>query len=274
MSYYGLSTGIIESKALVLEYLEQAGPRIVHLIHKPSGFNLLAEIPGAKLKSPSGEYSIHGGHRLWAAPESPGFTYVPDDSGLVVEKIQHGVVLKGAVEVPTGLQKSMEIILDEDSPVVQLNHTLTNMGSRAISCAAWTITVLPIGGIAALPLRENPKSDLLPDRQISFWPYSNISDTRLELSNDELRIQATSLQEIIKVGARCPQGWINYTNHGLCFRKEFEFNAEADYCDMGCNAEIYTNGLIIETESLSGLVSLSPGESIQHNEKWLVYESH
>ena len=273
MSYYDLPTGNIESKTLVLEYLEQAGPRIVRLIYKPSDYNLLAEIPDAKLESPWGEYSIHGGHRLWAAPESPEFTYIPDDLGLIVEKSQYRVVLTGAIEVPTGLQKKIEIILNEDHPEVQLNHILTNMGTKPISCAAWSITVLPPGGLATLPLRTKPESDLLPDRHISFWPYSNISDPRLKLSNDELCIQATSLKDIFKVGARCPQGWINYTNRGLCFRKEFEFNAHAEYCDMGCNAEIYTNGTIIETEALSELVLLSPGESIRHNEKWLVYES-
>ena len=86
MSFYGLPTGSIENDILSLEYLSEAGPRIVRLIYKPLNINLLAEAPDAKLNSPHGDFSIHGGHRLWAAPESPGFTYIPDDSGLAVEK--------------------------------------------------------------------------------------------------------------------------------------------------------------------------------------------
>lgn len=273
MPFYDLPTGMLENQTLRLEYLEQAGPRVVRLIYKPTGNNLLAEIPEVKLKSPRGEYAIHGGHRLWAAPESPGFTYIPDDSGLSIEKTQHGVILTGEIEVPTGLQKKMEIILDADSPEVHLKHSLINRGSEPVNCAAWAITVLPPGGKAILPLRPTDGSEFLPDRQICLWPYASFTDSRLEILDEEMRIKASPRQVPFKVGARCPQGWINYTNNGLCFRKEFFFDPDADYCDMGCNAEVYTNGTIIETESLSGMVRLPPGGSILHNEKWVIFET-
>ena len=273
MTYYNHPTGILENDFLSVEYLSQAGPRIVRLIYKASSNNLLAETPDAKLNSPNGDYTIHGGHRFWAAPESPEFTYIPDDSGLKVEKSASSVNLIGAMEKSTGLQKSIEISLSASSPSVQLKHVLTNCSKKTIICAAWTITVLPAGGKAIMPLRGDPGSNLLPDRQLSFWPYGKFSDTRFHLLDDELQVDVTPAKEIFKVGARCPQGWLSYTNNGIVFRKEFSFDPNAHYPDFGCNAEIYTNGLVVELESLSGLVELKPGQSIHHMEAWLISDA-
>jgi hypothetical protein len=272
MTYFNQPTGTLENDFLSIEYLSQAGPRIVRLIYKAANINLLAETPDEKLKSPHGDYSIHGGHRFWAAPESPEFTYIPDDSGLKVENSVNSVNLIGAIEKPTGLQKTIEISLPASSPSVFLNHVLTNCSKNTIICAVWTITVLPSGGKAIMPLRGEPGSKLLPDRQISFWPYGKFTDPRFHLLDDNLTVDVTPAKEIFKVGARCPQGRLSYYNNNIVFRKEFSFNPSAHYPDFGCNAEIYTNGLIVELESLGGLVELKPGQSIHHSETWLIDE--
>ena len=273
MTYYNQPTGILENDLISLEYLSQAGPRIVRLIYKAANINLLAETPDAKLKSPYGDYSIHGGHRFWAAPESPEFTYIPDDSGLKVERSGKSVSLIGEVEKPTGLQKTLNINLSDINPSISLDHILTNLNNHPIVCAAWAITVLPPNGIANMPLRGEPGSNLLPDRQLSFWPYGKFSDPRFHLLDDNLQVDVTPADEIFKVGARCPLGWLSYSNDDIVFRKEFSFDPNAHYPDFGCNAEIYTNGFIVELESLSGLVELKPGQSIHHQETWLISQA-
>jgi hypothetical protein len=273
MTYFNLPTGTLENDFLILEYLSQAGPRIVRLIYKTTNINLLAETPESKLNSPYGDYSIRGGHRFWAAPESPEFTYIPDDSGLKVEKSANSVILIGKGEEPTGLQKTLEINLPASSPRVLLKHVLTNRSKKTIHCAAWVITVLPAGGKARMPLRGEPGSNLLPDRQLSFWPYGKISDPRFHLMEDGLEVDVTHTEEIFKIGARCPQGVLSYIKNGITFCKQFAFDPKACYPDFGCNAEIYTNGLIVELESLSGLVELRPGQSIHHHETWLISDA-
>jgi len=274
MSFYGLPTDSIENDLLSLEYLTEAGPRVVRLIYKPRNINLLSEAPDAKLNSPYGDYSMHGGHRFWAAPESPEFTYVPDDSGLVVERSSGSVSLIGLMEAAVGLQKRIDIKLPGNSPVVDLHHTLTNRGSKPVSCAAWALTMLPAGGIATMPLRGDPGSRFLPDRQIAFWPYTKFNDPRLTLLDDRLQVEASADPQIFKVGARCPQGWISYASKGITFKKEFAFDGAANYTDFGCNAEIYTDGVNIELESMSGLVELSPGRSIHLQATWSVSETN
>lgn len=270
MSYYNLQTDSIENKFLKIEYLIDRGPRIVRLIYKPTKVNLLAEVPGVKLNSPYGEYTVHGGHRVWAAPESPEFTYIPDDNGLTVSKGEGHVRLTGAVEFATGLQKTIEIELVNGAPEVNFRHTLTNKGSNPVTCALWVITMLPAGGSATMPLRGRPGSPLQADRQIGIWPYTRLNDPRLQITDEELRININDRPDIFKIGSRCPQGWLTYLYNGILFRKEFKFDHGAIYQDMGCNAEIYTDGKIIELESLSGLVTLNPSQSIRHDETWKI----
>ena len=42
----------------------------------------------------------------------------------------------------------------------------------------------------------------------------------------------------------------------------------ANYPDDGCNFETYTNHEMLEIESLGPLVTLAPGESSAHQERW------
>ncbi len=50
MTYYNQPTGTLENEFVSVEYLSQAGPRIVRLIYKAANINLLAETPDAKAK--------------------------------------------------------------------------------------------------------------------------------------------------------------------------------------------------------------------------------
>ncbi len=44
------------------------------------------------------------------------------------------------------------------------------------------------------------------------------------------------------------------------------------YPDFGCNCETYTAGTFIELESLGPLEVVAPGESVQHLERWSLFE--
>src|SRR6185436_7407546 len=91
--YYGLPTHILCNQHLRLEFLAQAGPRIVRFSPADSKENLFAEVPDFKVDTPHGAYSFHGGHRLWHSPESLARTYIADDTGLQVEPLPDGVRL-------------------------------------------------------------------------------------------------------------------------------------------------------------------------------------
>jgi hypothetical protein len=52
------------------------------------------------------------------------------------------------------------------------------------------------------------------------------------------------------------------------FVKKIEHIEGGKYPDCGCNFETFTNGEMLEIESLSPLRTLEPGESVSHTEQW------
>src|SRR5512137_2580373 len=107
-SFYGLATGSLANQYLRLEYLQEAGPRIVHLSllgpDREPGENLMAEIPDVGIPTPYGTFRLYGGHRLWHSPEGMPRSYVPDNEGCGVERSDNSVLLRGCVETPTGIR--------------------------------------------------------------------------------------------------------------------------------------------------------------------------
>ncbi len=80
--FHGMAARSLENEYLRLDYLVEAGPRLVRLFLAGSPVNLLADVFDFKVPTPYGEYSFLGGHRLWQAPESLTQTYTPDLTGL------------------------------------------------------------------------------------------------------------------------------------------------------------------------------------------------
>ena len=276
LPFNGLPASRIANQYLTLEYLTQAGPRIVRLSLAGSESNLLAEIPDFSVPTPLGAYSFIGGHRLWHAPEAMPRTYIPDDSGLRSEPLpEGGVRLSQAAEALTGVQKTIEIRPAGDRPAVVLRHCLKNEGLWPIELAPWAITQLRLGGTAILPQPQGPADagGFLPNRRLALWPYTRWSDPRLKLHAAAIIIHGQALLPPVKVGALNPLGWLAYVLEGAVFIKRFSLQENAPYPDLGCNAEIYCNDRFIELESLGPLVRLEPGQSIRHEEEWELYPS-
>jgi len=271
--FHGYKASSLDNGFLRLDYLVGAGPRIVRLTRSGSDQNLFADVHDMQVPTPYGEYSFLGGHRLWHAPEEMPGSYVPDGSGVRVEQVPDGVRLCGATEAPTGIAKAVEIRLAPDRAAASLRHVLRNDGDRPAGLAPWALTQLCLGGLAVLPLLAGPAdtAGLLPDRQLTFWPYTSLHDSRLILEDGAVLVRAQAQLPPVKVGYRCPAGWLGYWNAGTFFVKRFDFDAEARYPDFGCNAEVFCNHRFIELESLGPLTVLQPGESAVHTETWELF---
>lgn len=270
--FYGLPTQIIENRFLHLEYLVDAGPRIVRLCLQGSSRNLLAETPDFKLATPHGDYTLYGGHRLWRAPEISEQTHIPDDSGLTIEKVPAGVRLSHRPQLMGDVYKSLELHLHDNRAAVKVIHELRNDSQRSIECAPWAITQLIPDGIAILPLPAEPAqpNERQPNRLVVLWPYSHWNDDRLHLQDNAILIEARSGQgrPEFKLGALNRQGWIAYLIDGVVFRKSFEPPSDQCYPDLGSNVEVYCNDRFIELETLGGLQTLQPGQTATHVETW------
>ena len=259
---------ILKNDFLQIEYLTDA-LRITGLtpVGKP---NLLADLGDFSIPTPYGDFYLRGGHRLWHAPEAMPRTYIPDAGDLKITDQPEGVILEAQTEAGTEIRKRIEIRLAPDKPSVTLTHTLINAGLWPVELAPWAITQLRLGGIVILPMPVGnvDEAGLLPNRQISLWPYARINDPRLQLGDDFILFKADAVLPPFKLGYFNPHGWLAYWLDGVLFRKTFEAQAGLSYPDNNSNAEMYCNNQFVELESLAPLVRLNPGDSAKHVETW------
>lgn len=276
--YYGLPTHSLSSPHLQLEYLAQAGPRIVRLsldeklYPQAAHLNLLAESPEVRWETPQGMYSLYGGHRLWHAPEALGRSSIPDDFGLKVEKFAGGVRLLQPVEAFTGIRKALEIRLHPQRPRVALLHCLSNLGAWSVELAPWAITQLPLGGLVRLP-QPRPSSEtssLHPNRCLVFWPYTHSDDPRLHMDDDYITLDAQPQEAPAKWGYLNQHGWVSYHWQGISFTKRFKPQPQQPHADLGCNVEVFIKDKYLELETLGPLVHLEPGETVTYQETWVI----
>lgn len=220
-----------------------------------------------------GDYVIHGGHRLWHAPEDAERTYVPDDDPVEWTETDRGVRLVQETEAATGIQKTISLTLADDDPAVEVTHELANEGLWPVELAPWAITVMDAGGTAVVPLSRGDPDGLLPDRSLSLWPYTDVSDDRLTFAEEAILVdQDSDAAGPLKIGASGADEWAAYVVDGVGFVKEFAYDPAATYPDDGSAVEVYSSAASLELETLGPLTELEPGESAVHTETWRLVE--
>ena len=246
------------------------GPRVLYCGY-PGGENLF--FTDEDREPLLDDYVVHGGHRFWHAPEDANRTYVPDDDPVEWEETGRGVRLVQPVEASTGIRKRVSFAFAAGEPAVEVTHELENEGVWEVELAPWAISVMRPGGTAVVPLsRGNPES-VLPDRSLSLWPYTDLSDERLTFADETTLVdQAADGEGPLKVGASGGDEWAAYVTDGTAFVKEFAYDPAATYPDGGSAVEVYAAANSLELETLGPLAELSPGESAVHTETWRLVE--
>ena len=224
------------------------------------------------IEHPGGTYRFRGGHRLWAAPEVPEITYAPDDDECELTYGRGSVSVVGPVD-HAGLSKRL-VITSEGSqlpnPVLIVDHTLTNHGTDSRELAPWAITQFRMGGLALMPLGRSGGS-LQGDRSLTVWPYTDLSDPRLEMDQSSLTVAANAGPRF-KIGVGPNPGRLGYLLDGWLFQKEIALAIDRPYADRGATGQIFVEGHFCELESLGALIELAPGERVSHRELWSLSE--
>lgn len=256
------------------------GPRVIsyRLADGENVFKLYDDQLGG-----SGEdgWQIRGGHRLWASPEDPARTYIPDNSPVQYEPIGPGRVRVVLPPDPTFLlQKEMEITLEPSGSGVEVLHRIRNLGQQPTDLAVWALSVMAPGGIEVIPLPEkapHPGGDpdptaekFAPQLGLALWSYFDFKDPRWTFGTDALTLtqDPNSDRGPTKLGIASPLGVVGYLNGGTLFIKRFPYQPGVLYPDRGVNYETFTNVDMIELESLSPLFRIGPGEVVEHVERW------
>ena len=251
-----------------------AGPRILRYA-LAGGANMLGEHPAAAVTTPWGPWRPLGGHRLWAAPEVLPRTYAPDNDPVAVEVLgERSVRLRQTVD-QSGLEKWIAVTLATSGTAVLVEHSITNRALWPITLAPWALTIMRGGGSALIPQApyRSHDDDLLPARPLVMWSFTDLSDRRWTLGPRFIRLRCDpALSAPQKLGVGNEQGWCAYHHAGTLFVKQFPYIAGAAYPDYGCNTETYTAGDFVEIESLGALVTLEPGQSVAHTERWALFD--
>jgi hypothetical protein len=92
------------------------------------------------------------------------------------------------------------------------------------------------------------------------------------LHRDFIGIDVAKATEPQKLGVTNYPGWSAYWNEGVTFVKHAPVLKGATYPDLGCAFETFTNGEVIELETLGVFGSLAPGRAVKHVEHWTVID--
>ncbi|MGD0863533.1 MAG: hypothetical protein ABSA21_12400 [Candidatus Limnocylindrales bacterium] len=261
-----LSNGEVELVATT-----DVGPRIIRLGFV-GGQNLFKTYPAMMGRTGDPEWLMYGGHRLWHAPEVFPRTYAPDNGS--VEHAWNGTTLTlRTADEANGLEKETRLTLAPASPHVKVAHRIINRNPWAIELAPWALSVMAPGGRAIYPQEDfHPHPDVLePARPLVMWHFTDMNDARWTWGSRYIQLRqdptATAKQ---KVGMLNTKGWAAYLLGGDVFIKRYSYVPGANYTDMGCNTETYTDAEMLEIETLGPLTKLEPGAHVDHVESWFL----
>jgi hypothetical protein len=256
----------LENGKLHLEIARSIGPRILSF-NLDGGPNLLVELPDFVTIRPDGKvYAFYGRHRLWLSPEDPILSYSLDDCPVEISPIENGLRITKPTEEDTGIEKSIQVVLPDQSPRVIITHQLKNCGSTTVKFAPWAITQFRPGGIAILPMNV-ADAGFLPNQNLVLWPYTDFGNRNMRLGRQYLMVNA-AMESPFKIGFANSRGWLAYWSEGILFVKAAWYEHQATYPDYGSSSECYCNAQFLELETLGPLQEIQPGASLQHLETW------
>lgn len=281
VSYQNFGTCLkITGEAAELLVTLDVGPRIIS--YRLQGMeNVFFEDIGRQVSNSGAVYDTHykkgavwylyGGHRLWVAPELAPNTYFPDNEPVEYRVGENGVTFFQRPQTENGVACRLHVSLDEATSHVRLCHEVQNIGSQPRTLSPWPITVMAPGGVEILKL-PTEQTGLLPNRMLAFWPYSSLTDSRLQLGEQYIVLrQDEAADGAFKMGLNNTCGSAAYLVRGCLFVMEHPHNPEGRYPDFGASFETYTSPLILEMETLGELAELQPGETALHEESFRLF---
>lgn len=254
------------------------GPRIIrcgfvggeNFMKEDNDFSIKIDLGNTKFND--NIFYNRGGHRCWMSPEAFPGSYYPDNKAISYEQKGDMVVFTQSEQEGNEVQLSFEITMSETSNSLEINHVFVNTSYWAKEFAVWPLTVVAPNGIEYIPQNIVSKG-FLPNRNLAMWTYSSYNDPRLSLGDKYITVsQNPDIKEPFKLGLAQDRTWAAYFHHGDMFVKKYSTVEAKQYPDFGCTYETYTNGEILEMETLGHLKKVNPGEANSHKETWLLFK--
>lgn len=256
----------ITSNGKKLIVTTDVGPRIVFFGFIDSPENVLYFDENEKIGL--GKWKLYGGHRFWVSPETMD-TYSPDNHPCKMEE-GNNIVSFITIDNKTNLEKRLSIYVENNNFIV--SHTLTNRGEMLYYGGIWALTCIPVEGVIFFPWSTPGDWKMKKIIYWEKWPgqSTNIKSKQFDPENDLFLVYPKG--EVAKLGTTGYEGFLGVTAGNYTFIKKFDFIQGAVYPDDNCAIEVYTSKHFCELETLSPTLTLIPGYSLTHKEKWLLFD--
>jgi len=256
------------------------GPRIIkcnltdreNLMYNDTEFNFDMDV--SRVFGDNAKWYIYGGHRMWVSPENDPLSYYPDNNKVVYVQTANGAIFTPAPQKINDVAHEIEIVMDADKPKMDVIHRLKNVGDTVTTGAIWALSVMDSTGIAIVP-QPQENTELLGNRILALWPYSDMSDKRVFWGENYIALkQVPGFAKKFKLGINNTTGWVAFINHGYALVKTYAPNhPDGRYPDFGVSTEVFTNEFFLEAETLSELADIQPDETISHTETWTLVDN-
>ena len=228
-------------------------------------------------KHARGDWRLYGGHRLWitrpGADESEE-AYSPDNAPCRVRELRGGI---SVVAPPGPAQIEKSLVVRAEGPDWIIEHRIRNTSDMLWSGGAWALTcTAPKKGARGthyhIPLDGgDPRWDLFTMVVPRRWGgshQSRLADPQFQLGEEELVIRSRGAEAKRMLFA--PRGAIRMSDP---VRGEFTKRAapvRGGAYPLATNVAVYLapQSFMVELETMSPIVTLSPGASLSHVERW------
>lgn len=215
-------------------------------------------------------WRIYGGHRLWKAPEDEA-SYQPDHHPVEVVLHNNGATFYSGNDMVTGLSKGIKVTMSKNGEVT-VEQTFFNCGKKTLRVALWGISVMNKNGVVVIPMSKED-TGLLANRNLVFWPYTDIKDDRLTIEQDYISLrQDPNCKGPFKIGLLNTEGLAYYIKNDKLVEKIYDkADRNGNYVDYSCSTELYTSKDFIEVENISELYDIPAGAEVSHKEIWKLH---
>ena len=254
------------------------GPRIIRYGFA-GGQNVFKEFSSQIGKSGESTWQNRGGHRLWVGPEAPPespVTYAADNFPVSIRIRGSAIEATPPLEREAGLQKQLVVKMAVRGSGVEVLHRITNRNPWTIELAAWALSVMAPGGtgITGLPPRGTHPERLAPTNPLVIWAFTDLSDKRWRFTQKYIILrQDRKMANPQKIGLFNRDTFGAYYLANELFLKRYAADPSRTYPDMGACYETFTNAEVLELETLGPMTRLTPGESLEHVERWSLHKN-
>ena len=218
-------------------------------------------------------FQSYGGHRVWISPERMPQTYYPDNEPVVYGIQPDGVTFTPPRQKKNDLQLGMEIILGDNAADIMIVHSATNCSDVRQTRSLWAVTMFPKSGTVIFPVNRGGTEELLPNRTISLWPYTDVRDPRLFIGNRFITVNHDDTDAELKIGTNNVLGWAAYVAQNYTVVKRYVHNEKTAYPDFDSSFETYVCKDFVALETMSPLYGIEPGENIRHVENLSLFRT-